>query len=120
MFRAQGASSDLPLNLLTHHLPHLHICLRWEELLHARQTTLDVFLTRPITNPLHIHKQPLLHLVTVTFVMDMVLYVSHNVYISSSPDCMQYEIVYCSPTMHSTRHGVDHHPKRHSGSIQYS
>ena len=50
-----------------------------------------------VTNPsTRIHKQPLLHLVTVTFVIDMVLYISHNVYISSSPDHMQYEIVYCS------------------------
>ena len=40
------SSSDLPLNLLTH-LRHFRVCLRWEELLHARQTTLDAFLTGP-------------------------------------------------------------------------
>ena len=55
-----------------------------------------------VTNPLtRIHKQPLLHLVTATFVTDMVLYISYNVYISSSPDHMQYEIVYCSGHCHT-------------------
>ena len=53
----------------------------------------EIGVTDPSTR---IHKQPLLHLVTVTFVTDMVLYISHYVYISSSPDHMQYEIVYCT------------------------
>ena len=39
------SSSDLPLNLLTY--LHFCVCLCQEELLHARQTTLDVFLASP-------------------------------------------------------------------------
>ena len=46
----------------------------------------------PIPRPTYI---AMLHLVTVTFMTDMVPYISHNVYISSSPDHMHYEIVYC-------------------------
>ena len=50
----RDSSSDLPLNLLTH-LRHFCVCLRQEELLHARQTTLDAFLAGPSHQSLEQH-----------------------------------------------------------------
>ena len=53
------SSSDLLLNLLTY-LRHFCVCLCREELLHARQTTLDAFLASPSHQSLKRHTYSIL------------------------------------------------------------